>query len=415
MKRNYLMTGMKYPCKGDVRLLKSTMEHLEKTMPEMLVVKTYNKYGAVLKVVEADDEAEMEATRGVISRMDLPEMLQLMAFTGYDVLKARMVELSVQGMFAVLEVDVPDGFVTRQDAEGNSVWDDWSWMDALATDGVLDYEMFSEAEEAIKMLDLGLEKPGTLSDAMVTRNVNRLIKASRCDVSKETQAALARYRRLVAAHPSGKVRAMQERLVKAINDIGSAERREAFRAEYYPGIKARFDDRRKLMEMLHTDLDGEMLRRSAYEALKRLPDNLFLDMMDKGELMHRLLYLDGGIPRKKLYMLFDALSVWDGIPKEKRDGNDRCAVEELGTEEARLLMNQYVEAGLLDDDLQPKGISNAEAAYIASRISQKLWQENRWKPFEELWGIGKLSSYYQRALCQKKFAKFIEFVGRIDK
>ena len=114
MKRNYLMTGMKYPCKGDVRLLKSTMEHLEKTMPEMLVVKTYNKYGAVLKVVEADDEAEMEATRGVISRMDLPEMLQLMVFTGYDVLKARMVELSVQGAFAVLEVDVPEGFVTRR-------------------------------------------------------------------------------------------------------------------------------------------------------------------------------------------------------------------------------------------------------------------------------------------------------------
>lgn len=311
MKRNYLMTGMKYPCKGDVRLLKSTMEHLEKTMPEMLVVKTYNKYGAVLKVVEADDEAEMEATRGVISRMDLPEMLQLMVFTGYDVLKARMVELSVQGAFAVLEVDVPEGFVTRQDAEGDSVWDDWSWMDALATDGVLDYEMFSEAEEAIKMLDLGLEKPGTLSDAMMMRNISRLIKASRCDVSKETQAALARYRRLVAAHPSERVRAMRERLVKAINDIGSAERREAFRAEYYPRIKARFDDRRKLMEMLHTDLDGEMLRRSAYEALKRLPDNLFLDMMDKGELMHRLLYLDGGIPRKKLYMLFDALSVWD--------------------------------------------------------------------------------------------------------
>ena len=160
MKRNYLMTGMKYPCKGDVRLLKSTMEHLEKTMPEMLVVKTYNKYGAVLKVVEADDEAEMEATRGVISRMDLPEMLQLMVFTGYDVLKARMVELSVQGAFAVLEVDVPEGFVAMEDAGGDSVWDDWSWVDALATDGVLDYEMFSEAEEAIKMLDLGLERPG---------------------------------------------------------------------------------------------------------------------------------------------------------------------------------------------------------------------------------------------------------------
>ena len=438
------MTGMKYPCKGDVRLLKSTMEHLEKTMPEMLVVKTYNKYGAVLKVVEADDEAEMEATRGVISRMDLPEMLQLMAFTGYDVQKARMVELSaqgafgvlevdvrphgkgavtlvrmvelsVQGMVAVLEVDVPEDFEAMEYVKRYSVWDDWSWMDALATEGVLDYEMFSEAEEAIKMLDLGLEKPGTLSDAMVTRNVNRLIKASRCDVSKETQAALARYRRLVAEHPSEKVRAMQERLVKAINDIGSAERREAFRTEYYPQIKARLDERRKMMEALHPDLNGEVLRQSAYEALKRLPDNLYLDIMDKGELMHRLLYLGGGIPRKKLYMLLDALSVWDGVPKEKSVGDDWCAVEELGTEEARLLMNQYVEAGLLGEDLQPKGISNPEAAYVASCISQRLWQENRWKPFEELWGISKLSSYYQRALCQKKFAKFIELVGRIDK
>ena len=91
---------------------------------------------------------------------------------------------------------------------------------------------------------------------MMTRNISRLIKASKCDVSRETQAALARYRRLVAEHPSEKVRAMQERLVKAINDIGSAERREAFRTEYYPQIKTRLDERRKMMETLHPDLDG---------------------------------------------------------------------------------------------------------------------------------------------------------------
>lgn len=328
------MTGMKYPCKGDVRLLKSTLKHLEEMMPEMLVVKIYNKYGAVLKVVEplesTDDEGDTEVTRGVISRMDLPETLQLMAFTGYDVMKARMVKVSAQGAFAVLEVDVPEGFVAMEDAGGDSVWDDWSWVDALATDGVLDYEMFSEAEEAIKMLDLGLERPGTLSDAMVTRNVNRLIKASRCDVSKETQAALARYRRLVAEHPSERVRAMQERLIKAINDIGSGERQEAFRTEYYPQIKVRLDERRKLMEVLHPDLDGEALRQSAYEALKRLPDNLFLDIMDKGELMHRLLYLGGGIPRKKLYMLLDALSVWDSDEVDVLgNGDDATADSEL--------------------------------------------------------------------------------------
>ena len=85
------------------------------------------------------------------------------------------------------------------------------------------------------------------------------------------------------------------------------------------------------------------------------------------------------------------------------------------TEEIAMAMQAYVEAGLLGEDLQPKGISNAEAAYIASCISQKLWQENRWKPFEELWSINQLASYYQRALCQKKFAKFIELVGKIGK
>ena len=92
-------------------------------------------------------------------------------------------------------------------------------------------------------------------------------------------------------------------------------------------------------------------------------------------------------------------------------------MEEKGdtTEEIAMAMRVFVEAGLLGEDLQPKGLSNPEAAYIASCISQRLWQENRWKPFEELWGISSLASYYQRALCQKKFTKFIELVGKISK
>ena len=78
-------------------------------------------------------------------------------------------------------------------------------------------------------------------------------------------------------------------------------------------------------------------------------------------------------------------------------------------------MRVFVEAGLLGEDLQPKGLSNPEAAYIASCISQKLWQKNRWKPFEKLWNINNLAMYYQRALGEKKSTEFIGMINRICK
>ena len=69
-----------------------------------------------------------------------------------------------------------------------------------------------------------------------------------------------------------------------------------------------------------------------------------------------------------------------GNVTDSKAGNVKEVPEEIAS-----AMRVFVEAGLLDKDLQPNGISNAEAAYIASYISQRLWQENRWKPFEELW------------------------------
>ena len=106
----------------------------------------------------------------------------------------------------------------------------------------------------------------------------------------------------------------------------------------------------------------------------------------------------------------DVIISGEGVRKDEQ-GDTTVNVDE----DLSMAMRVFVEAGLLTEDFQPNGINNPEASYIASCISQRLWQENRWKPFEKLWGINNLSSYYQRALCQKKFAKFIEIVGRIDK
>lgn len=319
MKRLFLMTGIKYACEGGA-CLKKTLEHLDDVKPEVLIVKTMTeKFGVVLKVLEPIDNAEdddMETTekRGVISRVDLMDMLHLMEVSGYDVIAGKVAYVSKLG-HALIEVDVLDDFMVCG-ADGIDAWHDWNWVNAMAEEGVIDYEMFSEAQEAIMMLDLALEQPGALSDTMTVKCIRKLIKVSRFDVSMETQRALARYRQLVPQHPSEKVKAMTDALVKAINDIGSKERMMAFRDEYFPQVKARLDARRKELER-HSPSDRDALRQSAYEALRRLPDNLFYDISDKGEMMHRLLYIGNGIPRRKLLMLLDAVSVWEGQTEEK--------------------------------------------------------------------------------------------------
>ena len=106
----------------------------------------------------------------------------------------------------------------------------------------------------------------------------------------------------------------------------------------------------------------------------------------------------------------DVIISGEGVRKEKKGDTTVNVDEDLSR-----AMHVFVEAGLLTEDFQPNGISNPEASYIASCISQRLWQENRWKPFEELWGISSLASYYQRALGQKKFAEFIGMINGICK
>ena len=99
----------------------------------------------------------------------------------------------------------------------------------------------------------------------------------------------------------------------------------------------------------------------------------------------------------------DVIISGEGVRKDEQ-GDTTVNVDE----DLSMAMRVFVEAGLLTEDFQPNGISNPEASYIASCISQRLWQENRWKPFEKLWGINNLSSYYQRALCQLYHTPFDE-------
>lgn len=63
--------------------------------------------------------------------------------------------------------------------------------------------------------------------------------------------------------------------------------------------------------------------------------------------------------------------------------------KELQTEEARPLWEKLREAGFIVTDgyALAKGVSNNQAAYIADCMAVKLNIKNKWKVFEQLWGI----------------------------
>ena len=73
-----------------------------------------------------------------------------------------------------------------------------------------------------------------------------------------------------------------------------------------------------------------------------------------------------------------------GIPKD------------LSTDEAIKLWTICQEKGWIDADLQPKGITQEQAAIIADAMGAKLGLLFRWSDFEELWKIKHLAALFNR-------------------
>lgn len=83
-----------------------------------------------------------------------------------------------------------------------------------------------------------------------------------------------------------------------------------------------------------------------------------------------------------------------GIPKD------------LSTEEAIKLWTICQEKGWIDADLQPKGITQEQAAIIADAIGAKLSLLFRWSDFEELWKIKNLRNKFLRGYNNQNLQSF---------
>lgn len=82
--------------------------------------------------------------------------------------------------------------------------------------------------------------------------------------------------------------------------------------------------------------------------------------------------------------------------------------EKLKTADSDLLMAKLVDAGLLDDNWQPVGLSGTECALVAKAVSERLEINELWQVFGQLWEENPetLRSYFNKALNQQKSLKF---------
>ena len=87
-----------------------------------------------------------------------------------------------------------------------------------------------------------------------------------------------------------------------------------------------------------------------------------------------------------------------------------CLSEELQTQQAEDLFEKLREAGMVDERMQPIGLSNAEKGILAFELAKRLDIQNQWQVFATLWGTtpGTLRSAYNKANDQRKTLKFIE-------
>ena len=83
-----------------------------------------------------------------------------------------------------------------------------------------------------------------------------------------------------------------------------------------------------------------------------------------------------------------------GIPKD------------LSSEEAIRLWTICQEKGWIDENLQPKDITQEQAAIIADAMGAKLSLLYRWSDFEELWKIKNLRNKFLRGYNNQTLQSF---------
>ena len=128
-------------------------------------------------------------------------------------------------------------------------------------------------------------------------------------------------------------------------------------------------------------------------------------------------FIETMLPQKLVKLLRKAIKKRvKEINEESEESTEPGTIPaKLKTDDARELMQDLVDAGILDENWQPVGLSCSERALVAKAVCDRLDLKEVWQLFGQLWNEKPetLRSYLNKALEQKKSLNFQERLKNI--
>jgi hypothetical protein len=264
------------------------------------------------------------------------------------------------------------------------------------------------------------------------------MESSRFDISHDTFQACHSFIHRFAAHDNPRIRQWAERL-------------DQYRTAFY-GMKGEAIRMQWWRSLQHSEAMDELWNKWLYSIsyhlrpglreidtyLRGLPDQLYSLIGQPDKLFKSLFYRR--VPRQVLWGIHTALllrirtcrelyidmrplaedSMEYGIPADVPVADAALVAvlpAELQSAQATRLLDKLCQAGLLDSEGFPQGLSGTERSLLAKTLGDRLGITTIWKVFGEWWGIKSetLRASYNQALNQRKSMNFQDRLKEVMK
>ena len=181
---------------------------------------------------------------------------------------------------------------------------------------------------------------------------------------------------------------------------------------------AKIDEQQETIDRLQEELEqsrkgDEWAQRVTFDAVV---DEIASDEDAAQRDLHRR-FIELLLPQKLVKVLRRAVKKRvKEINEENEESTEPGTIPaKLKTEDAKELMQDLVDAGILDENWQPVGLSGSERALVAKAVCDRLELKEVWQLFGQLWNEKPetLRSYLNKALEQKKSLEFQERLKNI--
>ena len=364
---------------------------------------------------------------GYVEREDVATFHKLLRYSGKRFLTAtiRRVEVEERGKL-YLTLEAEEG-LDRKPAP----WDEYTWPEWDARRPLLPVKEVwmarTEAEFMINELLCSCDDPPTADE--LEHYLDVWMESSLYDISHDTFRTCDSFILRFSAHDNPRIRQWTERLDRYRTAFYSGNR-IGIRMQWWESLK-----HSEAMEVLwnkwlyHTAYHLRPGLREIDTYLRSLPDQLYSLIGHPDRLFKSLYYRQ--VPRQVLWGIYTALllrirtcqelyidmlplpddSVEYGPLADASAADAAPAVllpSELQTVQAGILLEKLCDAGLLDCDGHPLGLSGTERSLLAKTLGERLGITTIWKVFGEWWGVKPetLRASYNQALNQRKSMGF---------